>query len=91
MNYLNDREAGVHFGFRRRLVIILGGKIRAVAKTVRMALAAEVPVRASKSEFMGNDGGARDAQGGIFLGHSEVRKREFSCSIIYTAEGYLSQ
>ncbi|MBT5720475.1 MAG: alpha/beta hydrolase [Gammaproteobacteria bacterium] len=59
-----------------------------VAKIVRTALNGEVPNRAEESDFMRSYGSRREAEDGVFVGHSEVRKMEFPSAIIYTPEGY---
>jgi len=92
LNYLNDREVESSFW-----ILPTAGhypqreKPEQVAKIVRMALADEVPERASENEFMRSYGASREAEDGIFVGHSDVRKMEFPSTIIYTPEGYLSQ
>jgi len=92
LNYLNDREVESSFW-----VLPTAGhypqreKPEQVAKIVRMALAGEMPERASENDFMRSYGASREAEDGIFVGHSDVRKMEFPSTIIYTPEGYLSQ
>ncbi len=66
-------------------------KARAGGKIVRMALSGEVPERAVESDFMRSYGASREAEDGIFVGHSDVRKMELPSTIIYTPEGYISQ
>ncbi len=41
--------------------------------------------------FSVSDGGSREAEDGIVVGHSDVRKMELPSTIIYTPEGYISQ
>jgi pimeloyl-ACP methyl ester carboxylesterase len=92
LNYLNDREVESSFW-----ILPTAGhypqreKPEQVAKIVRMALAGEVPERAFESDFMRSYGARREAEDGIFVGHSDVMKMEFPTSIIYTPEGYISQ
>ncbi|MFT4887239.1 MAG: pimeloyl-ACP methyl ester carboxylesterase [Pseudohongiellaceae bacterium] len=92
LNYLNDREVESSFW-----ILPTAGhypqreKPEQVAKIVRMALAGEVPERAFESDFMRSYGASREAEDGIFVGHSDVRKMEFPTTIIYTPEGYISQ
>lgn len=92
LNYLNDRDVESSFW-----ILPTAGhypqreKPEQVAKIVRAALAGEVPDRASESGFMRSYGGTREAEDGVFVGHSDVKKMEFPSTIIYTPEGYLSQ
>jgi pimeloyl-ACP methyl ester carboxylesterase len=92
LNYLNDREVESSFW-----ILPTAGhypqreKPEQVAKIVRMALAGEVPERAFESDFMRSYGARREAEDGIFVGHSDVMKMEFPTTIIYTPEGYISQ
>jgi len=92
LNYLNDREVESSFW-----ILPTAGhypqreKPEQVAKIVRMALSGEVPERAVESDFMRSYGASREAEDGIFVGHSDVRKMELPSTIIYTPEGYISQ
>ena len=89
LNYLNERAAESSFW-----MLPTAGhypqreKPEQVAKIVRAALNGDVPDREAESEFMRSYGGNREAEDAIFVGHSDVRKMEFSSSIKYTPKGY---
>ena len=48
----------------------------------------EVPDAAAEVDFMRSFGGRRESEDAPFVGHSEVRKREFPSTIRVSPEGY---
>ncbi len=89
LTYLNEREAQSSFW-----ILPTAGHYpqrdnpEAVAKIVRTALSGGVPDRESENEFMRSYNSRREADDGVYVGHSDVRKMEFPGAVRYTPEGY---
>lgn len=59
-----------------------------VAKVVRMALAGEIPDRASEGEFMRIYSDSRTDEDAVYVGRSRIEPLDFPSSIEYTSSGY---
>ena len=91
LTYLNEREAPGSFW-----ILPTAGhypqreKPAQVVKILRMALQGQLPDRASEDDWMWTYAAEREAEDGIYVGHSDVRKMEFPGAVQYTPEGYVN-
>ncbi len=89
LTYLNEREAESTFW-----ILPTAGHYpqrdnpEQVAKIVRLVLTGGVPDRESENEFMRAYNSRREAEDGVYVGHSVVKKMEFPGTVRYTPEGY---
>jgi len=89
LTYLNEREAESTFW-----ILPTAGHYpqrdnpEQVAKIVRLVLTGGVPDRESENDFMRSYNSRREAEDGVYVGHSVVKKMEFPGTVRYTPEGY---
>lgn len=89
LTYLNEREAESTFW-----ILPTAGHYpqrdnpEQVAKIVRLVLTGGVPDRESENDFMRAYNSRREAEDGVYVGHSVVKKMEFPGTVRYTPEGY---